>query len=73
MRTRIQVISGQPLPLPGCPTTGAGLRTWSLGEGLKQHGFEVVYSLPKDVLEKVPNPSEDLEKAVKRLKEETEA
>ncbi len=63
MRTRIQVICGQPLPLPGCPTTGAGLRTWSLGEGLKQHGFEVVYSLPKDVLEKVPNPSEDLEKA----------
>lgn len=60
MPSRIQVICGQPLPFHGSPTTGAGLRGWSLGEGLKTHGFEVVYSLPKDVLEKIPSPSDDL-------------
>jgi glycosyltransferase involved in cell wall biosynthesis len=63
MKARIQVICGQPLPFSGCPTTGAGLRAWSLGEGLQKNGFDVVYSLPKDVLDNVPNPSEDLQQA----------
>jgi glycosyltransferase involved in cell wall biosynthesis len=34
------------LPLPGLPTTGAGLRTWGIGQGLEAHGHEVIYSLP---------------------------
>jgi glycosyltransferase involved in cell wall biosynthesis len=34
------------LPLPGYPTSGAGLRAWSLGQGLRAHGFEVTFAMP---------------------------
>lgn len=50
------LISGQPLPLGGGAATGAGLRAWSLGQGLASHGIEVVYSLPVEVVNRIPNP-----------------
>ena len=46
MIQRVLVVSGDVLPLPGYPTSGAGLRAWGLGQGLKAHGFEVTYAMP---------------------------
>lgn len=37
---RILVITPEPLPLPGQPTNGAGLRAWGLAEGLRSRGFD---------------------------------
>lgn len=45
--TKILIIAGDVLPLPGYPTTGAGLRAWGLGQGLTCHGFDVYYSMPE--------------------------
>ena len=39
---RILVLTTEPLPLPGLPTTGAGLRAWGLAFGLRSAGFEDV-------------------------------
>jgi len=39
-------MSSDILPLPGLPTTGAGLRAWSLGEGLVSRGHRVFYAMP---------------------------
>lgn len=47
MAQRILVISGDVLPLPGYPTTGAGLRAWGLGQGLRANGLDVIFSMPK--------------------------
>jgi glycosyltransferase involved in cell wall biosynthesis len=44
---RVIVVSGDTLPLPGLPTTGAGLRAWGLGEGLRSRGHEVRYLMPE--------------------------
>src|SRR5512135_1052312 len=49
--SRIIIISSDILPLPGLPTTGAGLRAWGIGQGLASRGHEVVYSMPAAVLE----------------------
>lgn len=38
MAPKILVLTTEPLPLPGLPTTGAGLRAWSLGFGLRAAG-----------------------------------
>ncbi len=43
---RVLVISADILPYPGLPTTGAGLRAWSLGQGLISRGHEVLFSMP---------------------------
>ncbi|MBT5875209.1 MAG: glycosyltransferase [Candidatus Latescibacteria bacterium] len=56
----MQIICGQPLPFGGVPTTGAGLRAWSLGEGLKAQGCDVVYSLPMDVVAHIPEPPAEI-------------
>ncbi len=37
------VLHGLP-PRPGAPVSGMGLRAWTNGEGLRSHGFEVVYA-----------------------------
>ena len=42
MKPRILVLTTEPLPLPGLPATGAGLRAWGLGFGLRSAGFEDV-------------------------------
>ncbi len=39
---RLLVLTTEPLPLPGLPTTGAGLRAWGLGFGLRSAGFDDV-------------------------------
>jgi glycosyltransferase involved in cell wall biosynthesis len=48
----ILVISGDVLPFPGLPTTGAGLRAWGIGEGLRSRGHVVSYAMPKEAAEK---------------------
>ena len=44
------VVAGDTLPLPGLPTTGAGLRAWGLGQGLAARGHAVTYLVPEDGL-----------------------
>ncbi|HPQ68913.1 MAG TPA: glycosyltransferase [bacterium] len=47
MRKRILIVTCELLPVPGQPVRGGGLRVWGLGEGLRAHGHEVMYALPK--------------------------
>lgn len=42
MSPKILILTTEPLPLPGLPTTGAGLRAWSLGFGLRAAGLQNV-------------------------------
>ena len=44
---RILVVSGDILPFPGCPTTGAGLRAWGLAKGLESRGHHVIAAMPE--------------------------
>ena len=44
---RILVISGDILPYPGLPTTGAGLRAWGIGKGLESKGHTVLLAMPQ--------------------------
>ncbi len=37
------ILHGLP-PRPGAPVSGMGLRAWTNGEGLRSHGFDVVYA-----------------------------
>jgi len=53
--SRILIVCSDILPLPGFPTTGAGLRAWSIGQGLASRGHHVVYSMPEAALEGRPN------------------
>lgn len=60
---RILVISGDILPYPGCPTTGAGLRAWGLGKGLESQGHDVLLAMPQNSVEKskrIPDGIESL-------------
>ena len=43
---RIAVLTTDPLPVPGSPTTGAGLRAWGLAEGLRARGHDVAIADP---------------------------
>jgi glycosyltransferase involved in cell wall biosynthesis len=45
--SRVVVVSGDILPYPGLPTTGAGLRAWGLGQGLIARGHEVILTMPR--------------------------
>lgn len=54
---KVVVLTTEPLPLPGCATTGAGLRAWGLAEGLRAEGFELVVAAPY-YEEKPPEPVE---------------
>lgn len=40
-RKKVLVVAGDILPLPGLPTTGAGMRAWSLAQGLRSRGHHV--------------------------------
>jgi len=46
--SRIVILTTEPLPLEGWPTTGAGLRTWGLGQGLRSRGHDVRLMMPED-------------------------
>ena len=43
---RVVVISGDVVPVDGRAASGAGLRAWGLGEGLRAAGHEVEYAMP---------------------------
>ena len=60
MIQRILVISGDILPYPGFPTTGAGLRAWSLGKGLESKGHKVLLAMPKTSAAKFGRLPEEL-------------
>lgn len=49
---RIVLISGDTLPLPGLPTTGAGLRAWGLAKGLEANGHQVHLLMPESAIGK---------------------
>lgn len=49
------MISGDILPYPGFPTTGAGLRAWGLAKGLESRGHEVLSAMPRSSVKNVPN------------------
>ena len=57
---RVLVISPDVLPLEGLPTTGAGLRAWGIGQGLRSRGFEVVFSMPRAALAAYPGVPADI-------------
>jgi hypothetical protein len=48
--SRILLITTEPLPLEGWPTTGAGLRAWGLAQGLRSRGHEVALLMADDAL-----------------------
>jgi len=49
---RILVLAPDVLPYPGLPTTGSALRAWGVGNGFAELGCEVVFSMPRFVLDK---------------------
>lgn len=50
MSPRVLVLASEVVPLPGLPTTGGGLRGWTLARGLEAAGFEVVLVFPREPL-----------------------
>ena len=67
MSNHIAVVSGDILPFPGLPTTGAGLRAWGLAKGLESQGFQVSYLMPESSLMKVDSARRDQVRAIKGL------
>ncbi len=57
---RILVISGDILPYPGFPTTGAGLRAWGLAKGLESRGHEVILAMPQLSVANVQNTPKEI-------------
>jgi glycosyltransferase involved in cell wall biosynthesis len=55
---RVLVLSGDVLPYPGLPTTGAGLRAWGIGHGLAGAGHDVTLLMPRHLLEALRLPEE---------------
>ncbi|MGN6697562.1 MAG: glycosyltransferase [Thermomicrobiales bacterium] len=49
--TRVLVLSCDVVPLPGLPTVGGGLRSWTLARGLETAGYDVTLSFPREPLE----------------------
>lgn len=50
MKKRVLIVTCEMPPLPGVSVRGGGLRVWGLGEGLKAHGHDVRYSLPREAV-----------------------
>ena len=46
--SRVLLITTEPLPLPGWPASGAGLRAWGLAEGLRTRGHDVTLLMAED-------------------------
>ncbi len=68
MSKHIAVVSGDLLPFPGLPTTGAGLRAWGLGKGLESRGFKVSYLMPSASLMKVESGRRDKVRTIENLR-----
>ncbi|HOE63663.1 MAG TPA: glycosyltransferase family 4 protein [Candidatus Sumerlaeota bacterium] len=49
--TRVLILTTEPLPYRGMPTTGAGLRAWGLAEGLRACGLDVSIAMPAETIE----------------------
>jgi glycosyltransferase involved in cell wall biosynthesis len=57
--SRVLVLSGDILPYPGFPTTGAGLRAWGLAKGLESRGHAVLLAMSRSSIKKTdPIPKE---------------
>lgn len=46
---RVLVLTTEPLPFKGMPTTGAGLRAWGIAKGLANSGLDVSAAMPMDL------------------------
>ena len=44
---KVLVFCSDLLPLDGMATSGGGLRSWQIVQGLRAHGLDVVYSMPE--------------------------
>jgi len=44
--SKVLVFCSDVLPLEGLATSGGGMRSWQIVQGLQSHGHEVVYSMP---------------------------
>ncbi len=66
---KILVVSGDILPYPGLPTTGAGLRAWGLAKGLEAAGHDVRLAMPKSTIEKFPDAPAECRTLLYRNKE----
>lgn len=51
MKRTVLVFTVDTIPGPDRNVSGGGLRAWGLGEGLKSKGHEVIYSMPKKLVE----------------------
>ena len=67
MSKHIAVVSGDLLPFPGLPTTGAGLRALGLGKGLESRGFKVSYLMPSASLMKFESGRRDKVRTIEDL------
>ncbi|MBY0526613.1 MAG: glycosyltransferase family 4 protein [Gemmataceae bacterium] len=47
MPGKVLLIAVDPIPEHGCPTSGGGLRAWSLFRALRDAGFDVACSIPR--------------------------
>jgi glycosyltransferase involved in cell wall biosynthesis len=47
----VLVLSGDVLPFAGLPTSGAGLRAWGIGQGLRAAGLTVRLLMPRHMLD----------------------
>ena len=57
MASKVLIVTTEMLPGLGYPTAGGGMRAYSIGEGLKSHGFHVDYSLRDSLLKEKPLPN----------------
>jgi hypothetical protein len=55
---RILVLTTEPLPVPGMPASGAGLRAWGLAQGLRAAGLEVKLLMPREAAATFAPPAE---------------
>ncbi len=60
-RKKVLVVSPDLVPLEGAPTTGSGLRAWTIGKGLESKGHEVVFSIPRRAVARVRRVSREVE------------
>jgi GT2 family glycosyltransferase len=60
-RKRVLVVSPDLVPLEGAPTTGSGLRAWTIGKGLESRGHEVIFSIPRRAVARLRRISRELE------------
>lgn len=57
--SHVLVLTTEPLPFKGMPTTGAGLRAWGLARGLESHGHDVIIAMSRENVEgfRIEDPS----------------